>query len=185
MVPILSLWLPILVASVLVFVASSIIHMVLKYHANDYRPVPDEPAAATALRPLEPGQYAIPHASSVKEMKDPAYEEKVQRGPVALITIRERGSTGLGVSLAAWFLFALIVSIVAGYVAGRAMGPGADYKAVFRFAGTAAFIAYGLGHWTESIWYGRPWSTTLKNTLDGAIYAALTAGVFGWLWPGS
>jgi hypothetical protein len=184
MVPILSLWLPILVAAVLVFVVSSLIHMVLKYHASDYRPVPDERAVADALRPLAPGQYTIPYASSMKEMGDPEYEAKMREGPVALITIRDARSAAIAPSLVAWFVFALAVSVVAAYVTGRALGPGADYTAVFRFSGTAAFIAYALGHWSESIWYGRPWSTTLKNTIDGVIYALVTAGAFGWLWPG-
>jgi hypothetical protein len=184
MVPILSLWLPILVAAVLVFVASSVIHMVLKYHANDYGPVPDEARLAEALRPVEPGQYVIPYAAGMQEMKEPAFMEKVERGPLALVTIRRAGSLGMGRSLVLWFLMALAVSVFAGYVAGRALGPGADYLSVFRFAGTTAFVAYAVGSWSESIWYGRPWGTTLKNTLDGAIYAALTAGAFGWLWPG-
>jgi hypothetical protein len=185
MVPVLSLWLPILVAAVLVFVASSLIHMVLKYHANDYGPLPDEAAAADALRPVGRGQYTIPYASGMKAMGEPAYQEKFNRGPVALITIRKPGDLGMGRALVSWFLFALAVSIFAAYVAGRAVGPGAEYLAVFRFTGTAAFLAYALGSWPESIWFARPWSTTLKNTLDGAIYAVLTAGAFGWLWPGT
>lgn len=185
MVPVLSLWLPILVSAVLVFAASSLIHMALKYHANDYGPIPGgEGAAADALRPLERGQYVIPYATSMKEMGEPAYVEKMKQGPVALITIRRPGPPDMGRSLVSWFLFSVVISIFAAYVAGRALGPGADYLAVFRFAGAAAFLAYGFGSWPESIWFAKPWSTTFKNTLDGAIYALLTAGAFGWLWPG-
>jgi hypothetical protein len=185
MVPILSLWLPIVVAAVLVFVASSVIHMLLKYHANDFGRVPDESRVAESLRPLQPGQYVIPYASSMKEMGEAEFVEKHARGPVALLTIRRPGPPDIGRSLALWFVFALVVSIVAAYVTGRALPPGAEYLAVFRFAGTSAFLAYAVGTWSESIWFGRPWSTTLKNTVDGAIYAAVTAGAFGWLWPGS
>jgi hypothetical protein len=54
---------------------------------------------------------------------------------------------------------------------------------VFRFAGTTAFIGYSVALWQMSIWYRRAWSTTIKATVDGLIYALLTAGVFGWLWP--
>jgi Flp pilus assembly protein TadB len=183
MVPVFALWLPILVSAVLVFVASSLIHMVLKYHASDHRPVPQEDALAELLRPLEPGQYTIPYAGSMKEMGEPAFVEKMKRGPIAIITMRRAGSAGVGPSLAAWFVFSIAVSIFAAYVAGRALGPGADYLAVFRFAGTTALVAYAVGGWQESIWYGRPWGTTVKNTIDGVIYAAITAGVFGWLWP--
>jgi hypothetical protein len=184
MVPVLSLWLPIVAATVLVFVSSSLIHMFLKYHANDYGPIPGgETQAADALRSLEPGQYVIPYASSMKEMSEPAYVERMERGPLAFITIRTPGDVGIGRSLVLWFLFALVVSIFAAYMTGRALPAGAEYKAVFRFAATAAFLAYGVGTWSESIWYGRPWKTTLKNTLDAAIYAAVTGGSFGWLWP--
>jgi hypothetical protein len=34
-----------------------------------------------------------------------------------------------------------------------------------------------------SIWYQRPWVVTLKSTIDGLLFACLTAGAFGWLWP--
>ena len=63
------------------------------------------------------------------------------------------------------------------------MGYTTPYLGVFRVAGTTAFIAYAAGLWQQSIWYSRPWSTTLKHTLDGLIYALLTGGAFGWLWP--
>jgi len=186
MVPIPTLWMPILVSAVLVFVASSLIHMVLKYHANDYGPIPGgEGAAADALRPLERGQYVIPYATSMKAMGEPEYLEKMQRGPVALITVRRPGPPDMGRSLLSWFFFSVAVSIFAAYVAGRALGPGAEYLAVFRFTGVVAFLAYAVGSWPESIWFGRPWSTTLKTTLDGAIFSVLTAGSFGWLWPGA
>jgi hypothetical protein len=34
-----------------------------------------------------------------------------------------------------------------------------------------------------SIWYRRSWVTTLKATIDGAVFAAVTAATFAWLWP--
>jgi hypothetical protein len=34
-----------------------------------------------------------------------------------------------------------------------------------------------------SIWYRRAWMTTTKATVDGVIYAVLTAATLGWLWP--
>jgi hypothetical protein len=185
MVPIVSLWLPILVAAVLVFVASSLIHMLLKYHANDYGPVPDEARVADSLRPLQPGQYVIPYAGSMKAMGEPEYVEKQKRGPVALLTIRRPGPPDMMRSLALWFAYAVVVSIFVAYITGRVHAPGAEYLSVFRFAGTSALLAYALGTWSESIWFGRPWTTTFRNTIDGVIYAIVTAGAFGWLWPGT
>jgi hypothetical protein len=49
MVPVMSLWIPILIAAVFVFAASSIIHMVLRYHNSDFGKVPSEDAVMDAL----------------------------------------------------------------------------------------------------------------------------------------
>jgi hypothetical protein len=183
MVPILSLLAPILVAAVLVFLASSILHMVLPYHRSDFRRVESEDALMESLRKLGvgPGNYMMPHAASPSAMKDPAFLEKKKRGPVAVLTVMRDPS--MGVSLAQWFVYCVVVSVFAAYIAGRAVGPGAEYLEVFRFSGAAAFGAYGLALWQNSIWYKIAWSTTLKSNIDSLIYGLLTGGAFGWLWP--
>lgn len=186
MVPLASLWLPVVVAAVLVFVASTVIHMFLGYHSTDFGPVPDENRVMGALREagVEKGQYVLPHASDRSEMQTPEFEEKAQRGPVGFLTVLEGWPPNMALQFVLWFVFSLVVGVFAAYLAGRALGPGAPYLDVFRFTGTVAFVGYAVAGWQESIWYGRTWSTTLKHTLDGLIYALLTAGVFGWLWPG-
>jgi hypothetical protein len=180
-----ALWLPILLSGVLVFIASSIIHMFLKWHDSDYAAVPDEARLRGALATVEipPGDYMIPRAASAAEMRSPEFDEKMRTGPVMIFTAIPPGPVTMGKTLALWFLFTLVVSLFAGYLAGRALGPGAEYLEVFRFAGTTAFIGYAVGLWPLSIWYHRKWSTTIKSTIDGLIYGLLTAGVFGWLWP--
>lgn len=186
MVPILSLWLPILVSAALVFVASSVIHMLLGYHASDYVALPDEEAVGAAIRGagVAPGDYTIPYAGSMSEMGSPEYLEKMSRGPVALLTVRRSGPVDMRATMVGWFVFNVAVGVLAGYMASRAVGAGADFGSVFRFAGTTAFAAYAMGSWSESIWFGRKWSTTLKNTADGVVYAVITGLVFAWLWPG-
>jgi hypothetical protein len=57
------------------------------------------------------------------------------------------------------------------------------YRAVFHVVAVTAFVGYSVALWQMSIWYARAWSTTVKATVDGLIYALLTAGTFGWLWP--
>jgi hypothetical protein len=185
MVPVMSLWLPILLSAVLVFVVSSIIHMMLTYHRTDYSRLPDEEKVLDALRPLNvpPGEYIFPHAGSMAAMKDPAYAEKLKRGPVGMLTLRPTGAFNMGGSLAMWFVYSVVVSAFAAYVTSRAVDPGADYLAVFRFSGTVAFAGYSLALLQGSIWSFRRWSTTWKSVFDGLVYALLTAGVFGWLWP--
>ena len=185
MVPVTALWLPILVSALFVFIASSIIHMVLPIHRNDWRKVPDEDRLMEAMRPfnLAAGDYCVPRANSPAALKDPAFLDKLKRGPVVFMTVLPGRQLSMGPQLAQWFLFSAAVSLFAGYLAGAALGPGAEYLEVFRFAGTTAFVGYTMAFYPQSIWYRRPWSLQMKNTVDGLVYALLTAGVFGWLWP--
>jgi hypothetical protein len=187
MTPLLALWLPILLSAVIVFVVSSVIHMALPWHKSDYPKMPNEEKVMDLLRPLAipPGDYMLPRPSSREEMRSPAFLERFKRGPVLMITVMPSGSMAMGRNLAMWFGYAVVVDIFAAYVAGRALGPGTAYLQVFRFVGATAFIGYTLALWQMSIWYRRAWSTTIKATVDGLIYGLLTAGTFGWLWPGS
>lgn len=185
MVSVASLWLPILVSAGIVFVVSSVIHMVLTYHKSDMGPLPDEAGVAGALRPLDipPGDYVIPYAADSREMGSAEYVEKMNKGPVAFLTVLPNEPLGMGKSLALWFGYSVVVGALAGYAAGLALGPGAAYGAVFRIVGTVAFAGYSLAILQNSIWWHRSWSYTLKTMFDGLIYALLTGGAFGWLWP--
>ena len=185
MISIASLWLPILLSAVIVFIVSAVIHMVLKYHANDFMKVPKEQEVLDALRPfnLMPGNYSIPRAQSMKEMGTPEFIEKMEKGPVAMLTVLPNGKPKMGKSLVLWFIYSIVVSFFAAYIASRALTPETEYLAVFRFVGTTSFIGYALALWQSTIWYGQSASTTLKSTFDSLVYALLTAGIFGWLWP--
>ena len=185
MVPMTSLWIPIVLSAVIVFVASSIIHMALPYHRNDARKVPKEDEMMDALRRLDlpPGDYAVPHAGSMSGMKSPEFVEKMTKGPIALMTVAPGAAPSMGKSLTLWFLYSVLVSFFAAYITGRALGAGAHYLAVFRFVGATAFMGYSFALLQNSIWYRRNWGTTLKSVFDGFVYALLTAGTFGWLWP--
>lgn len=185
MVPVLSLLIPIVVSAVFVFIASSIIHMATKFHKNDLKRLPDEDAAMNALRPLNipPGDYAMPMAGSMQAMKSPEFLAKMKSGPVAIITVRPSGEFSMTGNLINWFLYSLVVSLFAGYIAGVALGPGAEYLKVFQVAGTVAFTGYSLGLPQNSIWWSKNWGATIRSMIDGLVYGLLTGGTFGWLWP--
>jgi hypothetical protein len=176
---------PILLSSVIVFIASSVIHMASPWHKNDYPPMPNEDKVMEALRPfaLPPGDYMVPRASSTKEMRSPEFADKLKKGPVLVVTVFPSGQWTMGRNLALWFVFSDVVGTFAAYVAGRALPVGANYLSVFRFVGVMAFVGYSMALWEMSIWYRRAWITTIKSTVDGLIYGLLTAGTFGWLWP--
>jgi hypothetical protein len=180
-----ALLVPIVLSAVIVFVASSVIHMVLPWHKSDYPKVPNEDRVREALRPLAipPGDYMIPRASSMQEMKSPEFMAKMNEGPVMVVTMMPNGPWAMGRNLAQWFVYSIVVGVFAAYVAGTALPPGAAYLRVFQLVGVSAFMAYALALWQLSIWYRRDWMTTIKSTVDGLVYALLTAGTFGWLWP--
>lgn len=185
MTSIIALWLPILLSAVIVFIVSSIIHTLLQYHRNDFEKLPQENEIMDALRPFDipPGDYVLPHAGSMKNMSSPEFIEKSKKGPVAFMTVLPSGQQSMAGSLIMWFFYSILISIFAAYVAGHALEAGANYLAVFRYVGSLAFAGYGLALLQNSIWYKRNWTATLKSVFDAMIYALVTAGTFGWLWP--
>ncbi|SRR6266567_2980972 len=180
-----TLWLPILLSSVIVFVVSSIIHTVLPWHKNDYLKVPNEDKTMEVLRPLAipPGDYMIPRPSGHEEMRSPEFAEKIKKGPVMVVTVMPNGPFPMTRNLVLWFLYCAVVGIFAAYVAGRELPAGAPALRVVQFVGVVAFIGYSVALWQMSIWYQRAWGTTIKATVDGLIYSLLTAATFAWLWP--
>jgi hypothetical protein len=184
MVSLTALWLPIVLSAVVVFIASSIIHMVLPYHRGDYKKMPNEDQVLEALRSaaVAPGDYTFPCPDNPKEMRSPEMMAKYEKGPVGIVTVMPSGPPAMGKSLALWFVFCLVISVFVAYLTGRTLGPGTEYLMVFRVAGTTAFLGYGVGQAINSIWWGQAWWTTLKHIFDGLVYALLTAGMFGWLW---
>jgi hypothetical protein len=184
MVSLSALWLPILLSAVFVFIASSLMHMVLPYHRSDYTRLPNEEKVLPALRAagLTRGLYIFPFCTP-KEMNSPEAIEKYKQGPVGMMTVFPVGRPFMPKFLILWFAYCLIIAFFAAYLTGRTVAFGAPYPAVFRVVGTAAFLAYGIGQISNGIWRGHPWSVVGKEVGDGLVYALLTAGTFGWLWP--
>jgi hypothetical protein len=91
------------------------------------------------------------------------------KGPVAMMTVMANGRPKMGGQMLQWFIYCVVVSIFAGYIAGRALPVGAHYLSVFRFAGCTAFLGYSLALWQNTIWFKRNWLTTFKSNVDGLI----------------
>lgn len=180
-----SVWLPVVVSAVAVWLLSSVVHMVLKYHRADHRPLPDEEGVAAALRqdPPSPGVYVLPYCADMSEMKDPAFLEKYSKGPVAIVKVMKSAPPAMGKYLLLWFLFCLLVSFTAGYVARHTLAAGAAGLEVMRLTGTFAFAGYGFGALINYIWAADPLPNVLRALLDAALYALATGAVFWWLWP--
>jgi hypothetical protein len=179
------LLIPILLSAVFVFVASSLIHMVIKWHNPDYRRLANEDEVRAAIRKgsATPGQYVFPHCLDGKQMQEPAMQQKYVEGPIGVLYVRPNGPPRLGPFLLQWIVYTLAVGAIAGYLARATLTVGAAYLPVFQVVGASAWLAYAWQSPADSIWKAKPWSVTFRGMLDGLIYAALTAGTFAWLWP--
>jgi hypothetical protein len=184
LVPLTALWVPILLSAVFVFVASSILPMLLPCHRSDYRQLPDEDRILAALRPagLKRGLYVFPFCTP-EDMKSPVLMEKQGQGPVGFMTVAPNRPPAMPKFLIEWFVFCLLIGFFLAYLTGHTVASGATDRAVFRVAGIAAFLAYGLGQLGNGIWKCQILSRIIKEVLDGLVYGLLTAGPFGWLWP--
>jgi hypothetical protein len=157
--------------------------MALRWHASDFKRLAAEDAVMDALRPfnLSPGDYAAPLPESVAHMSSAEFKAKQARGPSFLLTVLVDNS--IGRNLVKWFLYSLVVGVFAAYTASLALPEGAPYMTVFRVTSTVALAGYALALWQSWIWYSRGLGYTLRTTVDGLVYALLTGGAFGWLWP--
>lgn len=179
------LWLPIVLSAIGVFIASSLIHTVLKWHNADYRKLPNEDDVRLAINrgTPAPGLYIIPHCVDGKEMQSPELQKKFVDGPVATVVIRASGPPKLGPHLAKWFALNLVIALAVAHLAGHTIGIGLPRHGVFLFTGIVTLLAYGAGAVSDGIWFGRPWSAVVKDLLDALIYGLVTGAIFTWLWP--
>lgn len=185
MVALTQLVLPIILSAFLVFVASSLIHMVIKWHNKDYLKLSNEDVVRGAINAGSPapGQYIIPHCTDPNDFKNPDFQKKFTDGPIAVVYLKKPGMPAMGPQLGGWFLFNVVVSLFAGYVGSATLPVATEYLKVFQVVGTAGFMVYGLGGVSAAIWMGKPWAVVIKELVDGLIYGCVMAGAFGWLWP--
>jgi hypothetical protein len=178
------LWLPILLATVLCFLAGFVLHMLLPLHKGDWSGMPGETGVLDAMRKagVGTGQYMFPYCT-MEQMKDPEYQKKWAAGPTGVMVIANTGKFTMAPMLAQQILYHLVVSFFVAYLANRTMVRGADYLHVFRIAGTAAVMAYSFGVIPLKIWYRFTTGFTVRVMIDGVVCGLLTAGAFGWLWP--
>lgn len=185
MISLTQLWIPIVLSAVLVFAASSLIHMVFKWHNPDFRKLANENEVRAAIRSSSPapGQYLVPYCSDPKEMKSPEMQRKFTEGPIAFLTLRPPGAPSMGTPLALWFALNLVIAFVAGYLASRTVPFGASFLTVCRVVSIVTFLAYACGALQSAIWMGKPWRSAAKDVLDAFIYGLVGAVAFAWLWP--
>ncbi|MEE8106177.1 MAG: hypothetical protein V3T86_11645 [Planctomycetota bacterium] len=180
-----SLWLPILVSAIGVFVGSFLMWMVLPHHKKDWGKVADEDGLMDTLRAqgVKAGQYAFPCAETSAQMNDPEFQKRYAAGPSGMMVIRPTGGFNMGTGLAKSFGFNLVISICVAYVASITLVPAASGMQIFRLTSVVAFLGYAGALGWGVIWWSRTWSSTIKEMLDGLFYGLITGAAFLLLWP--
>jgi hypothetical protein len=178
-----SLWLPILVSAVVVFLASNVMHMLLKFwHYPDYKRTDDDKPFVEGSRGLKPGMYMFPRF----DYKTATPEEHAAwaAGPSGIMYIRNPAKFSFGKTLTLWFLYCIVAGIFTAYISHETMPVGTAFRQVLQVAGATATIFWAFGtNFSDVIWYGKPWPAAIKYAIDGLIYGLLTGAVFAWLWP--
>ena len=178
------LWLPILVSSVLVFIASSLAWMVLPHHKKDIKVLPDEKAwmEHVAKTSLAPGMYMWPNAATPEEMKSEEFKARYEAGPWGTVTIGT-GQPNFGRNLLFVFLVYAGISVLVAYVTGRAHGAGANFATILPVATAAAILGYCAGSIPGAIFMAKPARFVMTDFADALAYAVLTGIIFSALWP--
>jgi hypothetical protein len=178
------LWLPIVLATVLCFLAGFVLHMLLPLHKGDWVGMPGEAGVLDALKKAGAGggQYMFPWCDP-KEMKNPEWQAKWAAGPTGFMVLRKPGKFTMTPMLAWMVVYHLVVTFFVAYLTNRTMLRGDEYLHIFRTAGTAAIMGYGFGFFPHAIWYGYSRSFVARQFTDAVVWGLLTAGTFGWLWP--
>lgn len=185
MVSLASLWLPILLGAVAVFVTSSLVHMVFRWHNSHYLKFSNEDEVRAAINRGQagPGHYVLPWCIEGKDMGTPEMQQKYKDGPIGHVFIAASGVPNLGKHLGSWFALALGISVLSAYIAEHASPAGAAFGDVLRIVWATGLLAYGAGPVMDAIWHARPGRETLLDLLDALIYGASMALPFALLWP--
>jgi hypothetical protein len=184
-ISLLQLWLPIILGTFLAWIASGLIHILVKYHDSDYQQLGNEDEVMNAVRNGSPklGIHAFPYCIDMNEMKNEAVQQRFTKGPVGMLAVLPNGMPNMGKLMLQQISFFLGGSILIAYVATLALEPGADYISVFRIVAVVGFLTFGWAVIPFSIWFGHLWSMTAKYLVDALIYGLMIAGSFAWLWP--
>jgi hypothetical protein len=136
-------WLAIVLAGLLCWIASALIHMLIKYHNADYNKLANEEAVALADQSPVSALYTLPYCNDMKAMGEESMQKKFNDGPVAMITIMPNSMPSMGKLLSQQILYFILCSLLIGYLASLSIATNVDFMMVFRQIFIASFLTYG------------------------------------------
>ncbi len=188
------LWVPALISGVACTAVAAISWLVLPFHQKSWKRLPAEPAVLDAMRGSmapRPGQYPLPYSIG-QDLNRPDMRAALEHGPVGYLFITRNGPPSTALNLVLMFLFFTATSVLTAWISWHAFIPqigtahqpyNLPFAHIAKTVGAISAMAYGFGAFQQSVWFGRPWSSFFLQIVDALMYAAVTAFVFGWLWP--
>lgn len=189
------LWFPIIVSAGVVFALSVLLWRVAPHHKGEWRKLPTEHDVLNAMRgaTITPGNYELPFTDG-QDLGRADLRAALERGPVAYLSVVENGIPNRNGKYAMSMVFHLLIATCVAYVGWHGFTPqvgaatghlplGIPVWHVVRVVGAVTFMAYGIGPFRQSIWFGRPWKSFLLGLADALLYGLATGFVFGTLWP--
>ncbi|QDU86905.1 hypothetical protein Pla175_02590 [Pirellulimonas nuda] len=172
------LWLPIVVGAAAVHIASTLAWTALPHHVPEWRPLPGEGELIAVLKKIAApaGQYVFPHP------KDPHPDQQAPdpNAPCQGNLIVYDKPVSMGAAIGKTLAFFFVATFVIGYLASLGLSPASTKLDVFRFVFVAGLLTHVAARFPGAFWFKRK---TLLDSIDGTVYALLTAGAFVWLWP--
>lgn len=180
MIELTALWLPIVLATVAIFIYSSMAWMMLPHHRPDYAKLEKEDEVMDFVRGLDlaDGNYMFPCASSPEDMKSEEMQKKWNDGPRGTLSVMPNHSMGANIGKT-FLVWAVSVFSIA-YLATMGVTDQATPMLVFRFFATAGLLVYFVALVPGSIWYH---SRIQGHLIDAIVHALVLGGLFAWLWP--
>lgn len=186
-----SLWLPILLSTAAVWLASMILGMALPHHKQDFIAIPEAQGGEDGFmddlckRGIKPGNYLFPDFRSREAMNSPKVQKALNEGPSGHLIIWKAPLT-MADKMVGTFIVYLVATTLIAYLATVALppvlGPTPSAK-VFQIVTTAGVLTYCFSFIPSAIWWGSYKRTIVANIIDGLIYAAITGAIFAWRWP--
>jgi hypothetical protein len=179
----LSLWLPILVSTIALFISSFLSWMVLQLHIKDWIKIDDEEKLMVAIGEMNipDGNYMFPGANSGQEMNSPEHQEKFKTGPRGILQMLPEPT--LGINLGLTMLYFLACNATFAYLASFALQSGTadtDFITVFRFVATIALLTFSASMLQHAIWFR---NRVTGHVIESIAYALIAGVIFATLWP--
>lgn len=177
-----TLWLPILVATVALWFLSFFSWVFLPHHFGDFKKLDSENDLMELVKQsnIAPGNYMFPCANSKQEQGSKEFQELYARGPRG--TLNVYNMPHMGSNMFQTILYFFVTALTIAYITNVACPPGVDetdFTKVFRVAGTIGVLTYASSGLLHRIWFkARKWT----DMLDGAAYGVVLGLIFASLW---